>query len=172
MKLDVGCGHQPKGIVNVDLFVEATNHRSDDQRECNDSPLNPKTIPNLIRADAQSLPFRDNVFDDAVSCHVIEHVPNPTRMLREMLRVVKPGGSIQVVCPHRMAHRRKKRLHINQFNLKWFKQTLRRLDTVQNSQIEYSNWKCLPHSAFALFRLPSEITVNARKIEGGVMFAD
>jgi len=167
VRLDVGCGHQPKGAVNVDLFLEATNHRSIDQRQRNDSPLDPKRIPNLIRADAQFLPFRDDVFDDAVSCHVIEHVPNPTRMLREMLRVVKPAGFIQVVCPHRLDHRRKKRLHINQFNLKWFKQTLRMLDSVQNSQVAYSNWKCLPHVSFTVFRLPSEITVNARKVGGG-----
>jgi len=39
MIIDIGCGHNPVGDVNVDLFVEATPHRSGDQSKCNDRRL-------------------------------------------------------------------------------------------------------------------------------------
>ncbi len=45
-----------------------------------------------ICADAMSLPFGDSSFD-AVSClESLEFVVDPRRALREMIRVVKPGG--------------------------------------------------------------------------------
>lgn len=43
---------------------------------------------------ATGMPFRDNEFDAAWSIFVLEHVPIPEAALREMRRVVKPGGVI------------------------------------------------------------------------------
>lgn len=49
-----------------------------------------------ICADAQALPLRDASIDVAFSSNVLEHVPEPLRMLQEMLRVTKPGGLVFV----------------------------------------------------------------------------
>ncbi|WP_457590709.1 class I SAM-dependent methyltransferase [Geoglobus sp.] len=46
----------------------------------------------LIQADAESLPFKDGVFDGAISTYVFCSVENPVKGLREVYRVLKPGG--------------------------------------------------------------------------------
>lgn len=38
-------------------------------------------------------------FDRLIATHVLEHMPEPHRVLREWNRVVKPGGTISIVLP-------------------------------------------------------------------------
>lgn len=45
-----------------------------------------------IACDAEQLAFPDNAFDYTLSCEVLEHVPNPKKMLAELYRVTRPGG--------------------------------------------------------------------------------
>jgi SAM-dependent methyltransferase len=45
-----------------------------------------------VQADARAMPFRDGEFDAAWTIWVLEHVPNPEQALREIRRVLKPGG--------------------------------------------------------------------------------
>jgi ubiquinone/menaquinone biosynthesis C-methylase UbiE len=48
------------------------------------------------RADAEALPYRDATFDAALSSMVFAFLPHQTRALREMARVVRPGGRVAV----------------------------------------------------------------------------
>lgn len=48
----------------------------------------------FVEADARAMPFRDGEFDAVWSIWVLEHVPNPEQALREMRRVLKPGGML------------------------------------------------------------------------------
>ncbi len=50
----------------------------------------------LIVGQAESLPFPDATFDNLFSLGAINHVNDPGQALREMARVVKPGGTIVV----------------------------------------------------------------------------
>ncbi len=52
-------------------------------------------------ADAFRLPFLDGSFDCVVSTEVIEHVVNPEAFVTELLRVVKPGGSLIISTPYK-----------------------------------------------------------------------
>lgn len=45
-----------------------------------------------VRASGTALPFADASVDICLSSNVAEHVPQPWRLGREMLRVTKPGG--------------------------------------------------------------------------------
>jgi phosphatidylethanolamine/phosphatidyl-N-methylethanolamine N-methyltransferase len=47
--------------------------------------------------DAANLTFADGSFDIAVAMFVMTVVPDPHRVLAEMVRVVRPGGRIVVV---------------------------------------------------------------------------
>jgi SAM-dependent methyltransferase len=49
-------------------------------------------------ADVQDLPFRDAAFDVVVANYVLHHVPDATRAVGEMARVVRPGGAVVVAC--------------------------------------------------------------------------
>jgi len=51
----------------------------------------------LLEMDAANLTFADTTFDVAVAMFVMTVVPDPHRVLAEMVRVVRPGGWIVVV---------------------------------------------------------------------------
>jgi SAM-dependent methyltransferase len=46
----------------------------------------------LLLLDAQALPFADNSFDVALAMHMLYHVPDRSRAIAEMRRVLRPGG--------------------------------------------------------------------------------
>jgi len=48
----------------------------------------------FIHETADFLPFRDGVFDSVVSVEVLMHLSDPPRALKEMSRVLRPGGRV------------------------------------------------------------------------------
>ena len=52
-----------------------------------------------IRGDAFRLPFRDDSFDRVIAAEVLEHLPDDRRAMRELARVLKPGGRMAVSVP-------------------------------------------------------------------------
>ena len=48
--------------------------------------------PGIVRADIEHIPFADNTFDMATSFDVLQSVPNDVAAVREIGRVLKPGG--------------------------------------------------------------------------------
>jgi SAM-dependent methyltransferase len=54
----------------------------------------PRRPGSVVLGSGLDLPFRDGAVDLCYSSNVLEHVPDPWRMAREMLRVTKPGGLV------------------------------------------------------------------------------
>jgi SAM-dependent methyltransferase len=54
-----------------------------------------------IVASGDDLPFKDNMVDFVISSHVIEHFYDPVKTIEEWLRIVKPGGYVFIIAPHR-----------------------------------------------------------------------
>ena len=45
-----------------------------------------------VKADICNLPFEDNQYDVILCNHVLEHIPDDTKAMQELFRVLKPGG--------------------------------------------------------------------------------
>ena len=45
-----------------------------------------------VKADICNLPFEDNTYDIIFCNHVLEHIPDDTKAMQELYRVLKPGG--------------------------------------------------------------------------------
>jgi len=45
-----------------------------------------------VKADICDLPFEDNSYDTILCNHVLEHIPDDSKAMKELFRVLKPGG--------------------------------------------------------------------------------
>jgi SAM-dependent methyltransferase len=45
-----------------------------------------------VKADICNLPFENNTYDVILCNHVLEHIPDDTKAMQELYRVMKPGG--------------------------------------------------------------------------------
>lgn len=52
-----------------------------------------------VKADICNLPFEDNAYDVILCNHVLEHIPNDTKAMQELYRVLKPGGMAVLQIP-------------------------------------------------------------------------
>ncbi|MDT0684917.1 class I SAM-dependent methyltransferase [Autumnicola psychrophila] len=52
-----------------------------------------------VKADINNLPFDDNAYDFIFCNHVLEHIPDDTQAMKELYRVLKPGGTAILQIP-------------------------------------------------------------------------
>lgn len=52
-------------------------------------------------ANAENLPFLDNTFDLVTSYGVLHHTPDTAKAVREVFRVLKPGGKVIMMFYHK-----------------------------------------------------------------------
>jgi predicted SAM-dependent methyltransferase len=54
------------------------------------------------RVDLLNIPFSAEIFDCIICIHVLEHIPKDTTAIRELYRVLKPGGWASISVPIRL----------------------------------------------------------------------
>jgi SAM-dependent methyltransferase len=54
-----------------------------------------------IVSPGDDLPFKEGFWDFVISSHVIEHFYDPVKTVQEWLRVIKPGGYVYIIAPHK-----------------------------------------------------------------------
>lgn len=54
-----------------------------------------------VIANGDTLPFSDNSLSFVLSSHVLEHFPDPIKALKEWWRVLRPGGILFAIVPHK-----------------------------------------------------------------------
>jgi SAM-dependent methyltransferase len=111
--LDVGCGaggwharatHAGARLVGADLMHGML-------REARLVGVDLPPTPSFCQADAQALPFRDAAFDRVLCAGVLYHVSDCERALREIRRVLRPGGRTVISTNGAFAMRRIYELH-------------------------------------------------------------
>lgn len=96
--LDIGCGTGG----NLDLLSTFGSTWAVDMSLTAAAFVRERGFGRISVASATDLPFGDGSFDLVTAFGVIEHVENDERMLREMLRVTRPGGhTLMVTSAHR-----------------------------------------------------------------------
>ena len=87
--VDIGCGYMPyKSLVlnHVERYIGL------------DLKENTYSKPDL-EWDGRTMPLDDNSIDCALAMEVLEHCPEPAQVMREALRVLKPGGLLFLTVP-------------------------------------------------------------------------
>ena len=54
-----------------------------------------------VKADICNLPFSENEFDFIICNHVLEHIPDDSKAMKELYRVLKPGGMAILQVPYK-----------------------------------------------------------------------
>lgn len=63
-------------------------------------PINYKAIdPSIQFADATKLKFDNGTFDFVIANHIMEHIPDDLKAMKEIFRVLKPGGTAILQVP-------------------------------------------------------------------------
>ena len=99
--LDMGCGtggmphyiHDMNYIIGTDISDVAIKQAKETFKD------NPKKM--FKQMDAQNLTFRNKEFDIVFAKEVIEHLPDVQKAIKEIYRVLKPGGLFVLTSPNR-----------------------------------------------------------------------
>jgi ubiquinone/menaquinone biosynthesis C-methylase UbiE len=59
----------------------------------------------ISRADVARLPFKDGAFDAVICSEVLEHIQDNRKAVRELIRVLKPGGELVISVPRYLPER-------------------------------------------------------------------
>ena len=97
--LEVGCGTGKITEAIADIVGTLT---VSDISERLAREVGQKMNLSWMQQDACALTIPDSSFDVVISSECIEHVPYPEKALREMARVLKPGGFIVVTTPNKV----------------------------------------------------------------------
>jgi SAM-dependent methyltransferase len=113
--LDLGCGGgrhafeaMRRGATVVALDADAAELK--DVMAVSGGMLDAGELPHgpgggVVNGEALGLPFPDGAFDRIVAAEVLEHIPDDDGALRELVRVLRPGGRIAVTVPTRWPER-------------------------------------------------------------------
>jgi SAM-dependent methyltransferase len=70
----------------------------------------------FVEGDLRELPFRGEEFDGVVCFETIPHIAEPTRVIAELRRVLRPGGLLLISAPNREIYPPGNPLHLNEIS--------------------------------------------------------
>ena len=108
--LDVGCAYgyllkeaEEKGVsaFGLDISTFALNQV-------------PEVRPHLVQGLANDLPFADETFEVVTAFDLVEHLPDPEKGIKEMVRVLKNEGVLLFSTPDPLLFKRKEETHLSE----------------------------------------------------------
>lgn len=95
-----GAAHNPfcLNTINIDYTDDPYSPWANEQRRHGNEPLH---VDILCNGEDIDIMFEENTYDFVLSSHSLEHIWNPIKALRAWIKVIKPGGYVFLVLPHR-----------------------------------------------------------------------
>ena len=107
LMLDMGCGEgrhsigalleTPANIVGMDLSFEDLKTAQSRLKDFDTSEL--RTSCTFGLGNINDIPFEDSSLDAVICSEVLEHVDSPNESVKELVRVLKPGGVMALSVP-------------------------------------------------------------------------
>ncbi|HEX4388422.1 MAG TPA: methyltransferase domain-containing protein [Steroidobacteraceae bacterium] len=104
--LDVGCGHRllPPWRLDAERALVARSGMVVGVDYDHLSLTKHETLSHRLRCDIGRLPFPDGTFDLVTANMVFEHLDKPEQQLREIYRVLAPGGRLIFHTPNKFGY--------------------------------------------------------------------
>jgi ubiquinone/menaquinone biosynthesis C-methylase UbiE len=83
-------------LAEVDTMLQAMG-------QAGEAPASAKA--QVVVGDARALPYPDGTFDSVIASEILEHIPDDESVIAELIRVLKPGGSLAVTVPRWLPER-------------------------------------------------------------------
>jgi SAM-dependent methyltransferase len=107
--IDVGCGagrhsfeayRRGADVIAFDQNASDLNDVDEILQAMKDQGEAPASaLAEAVKGDALDLPYADGTFDCVIASEILEHVPEDDRAIAELVRVLKPGGSLAITVP-------------------------------------------------------------------------
>jgi len=108
--LDIGCGNGKfiRDMNSLGWQFEGVEFNSIAVDICSKAGIK------VFHGDLHTAAFKDNSFDLISARHVIEHIPDPANIMKEIARILKSGGRLVIKTPNSLALGRR------WFGIHWF----------------------------------------------------
>ncbi|MCE9517079.1 MAG: class I SAM-dependent methyltransferase, partial [Mycobacterium sp.] len=83
-------------LADVDTMLQAMG-------QAGEAPKSAKA--QVVVGDALALPYPDGTFDAVIASEILEHVPDDDAAIAELIRVLRPGGTLAVTVPRWLPER-------------------------------------------------------------------
>jgi ubiquinone/menaquinone biosynthesis C-methylase UbiE len=100
--IDIGCGTGYGSAVLGEKYEVTAIDNSNEAIEYANKHYSEKA--KFLTAKASKLPFEDSEFDVACSFEVLEHLKDTHKFLKEVFRILKPGGKFILSTPNKLSY--------------------------------------------------------------------
>ena len=149
LEIGTGTGYGVDIIApNASEFVTLDKYRSE---RVDSLPANVR----FVEATVPPLPFEDEMFDYVVSFQVIEHIKHDKMLVREVMRVLRPGGKFIVSTPNKPMSLTRNPWHVREYTAEELGQLLSDFSSVEQLGVAGNErvWEYYRHNAESVRRI-------------------